>query len=460
MEVTEPPPPLLWRRTIMASVRVSAVRTVLVAGVVVATTVLGVAPALATPTVLYVGGAGCSDTGPGSAAQPFCTITKGAAVAVAGQTVEVAAGTYDGQVSVGHSGTAGAPIVLRPATGAAVTVTSTAVGFSVSGKSYVTISGFTVSGTTSYGIKLSSSSNIVVSGNTVTDAGQPFSGQLASGIYLSGTSASTVTGNNSHHNSDHGIYLTGTTTTTVVSYNQASWNANGYRRNANGINVTGTNNTVLGNILHDNEDSGLQFYPGGNNNLATLNVTYNNGDHGIDNLNVTGGRIIGNTVYHNCTSGINVEGTSGNYLVANNIAVDNAVYPAYNGIACNRRKGNIGIWDSAPSSTIVDSNLVFLTTAGTMYVFGSSYTSLAAMKAATGQEQHGLQADPLFADAGAGSLWTLSGSPAIDSADSGVSGAQPADVRGTGRFDDPSTVNVGLGPRAYDDRGAYEFAGT
>ena len=34
--------------------------------------------------------------------------------------------------------------------------------------------------------------------------------------------------------------------------------------------------------------------------------------------------IIGNTIYSNCTSGINVEGTSGNYVVENNIAVDNA----------------------------------------------------------------------------------------------------------------------------------------
>jgi len=243
----------------------------------------------------------------------------------------------------------------------------------------------------------------------------------------------------------------------VVSYNEASWNANGYRRNANGINVIGTSNTVVGNILHDNEDSGLQFYTGGNDNLAVSNVVYNNGDHGIDNLNVTGGRIIGNTVFHNCTSGINVEGTSGSYLVANNIAVDNAVYPAYNGISCARRKGNIGIWDSAPSSTIVDSNLVFLTTAGTMYAFGSSYTSLAAMKAATGQEQHGLQADPLFADAAAGNLRLLAGSPAIDSADSGASGAQPTDVLGVTRVNDPATANTGLGPRTYDDRGAYEY---
>ena len=32
-----------------------------------------------------------------------------------------------------------------------------------------------------------------------------------------------------------------------------------------------------------------------------------------------------------------------------------------------------------------------------MYVFGSSYSSLAAMQAATGQEAAGVQADPKFA---------------------------------------------------------------
>src|SRR5205814_463044 len=129
----------------------------------------------------------------------------------------------------------------------------------------------------------------------------------------------------------------------------------------------------------DNEDSGLQFYPGGDNNLATLNVSYDNGDHGIDDLNVTGGRLIGNTIYHNCTSGINVEGTSGNYLVENNISVDNAVF--------------------------------------------------------------------------------LVNPPAIDSADSGASGAQATDVTGAARTDDPTVANTGIGPRAYDDRGAYEFGG-
>ena len=425
------------------------------------TTTLGLAimapPALAAATTLFVGGANCSDTGQGTPTQPFCTINKAASVATAGQTVLVASGTYNETVTVKNSGTAGAPIVFQPAAGATVTVSGGTNGFVLSARQFVTISGFTVTGTSSYGISISGSSNIVVSGNTVTNAGHPASGQIAAGIQLSGTSSSTVTRNATHHNSDTGIFLTSGSTGNVVSNNQSSFNANGFQRNANGINVVGPANTVAGNVLHDNEDSGLQFYPGGDNNLAVNNVSYNNGDHGIDDLNVTGGRLIGNTIYHNCTSGINVEGTSGNYLVKNNIAVDNAVYPAYNGIACNRRAGNIGIWDSAPSTTTVDHNLVFLTKAGTMYVFGSSFTTLAAMRTATGQEQHGLQADPRFVNAAAFNLQLSAGSAAIDSADSGASGASSTDQLNAARVDDPATANTGAGPRAFDDRGAYEF---
>jgi PKD repeat protein len=222
--------------------------------------------------------------------------------------------------------------------------------------------------------------------------------------------------------------------------------------------VISPGNTLIRNITHDNEDSGINIYPGGNNTLVTLNVTYNNGDHGIDDLNVTGGRLIGNTVYRNCTSGINVEGTSGSYTVENNVAVDNAVYPAYNGISCSRRSGNIGIFDSAPSSTTVDHNLVFLTKPGTMYTFGSGYSSLAAMQAATGQEDHGVQADPRFASASAADLRLSAGSPAIDRGDSGVSGEQSSDLLGNPRVDDPTIANTQAeGPRLYDDLGAYEF---
>ena len=417
------------------------------------------ASALAAVTTLYVGGTNCSDTGQGTATQPYCTIVKAADLAAAGQTVLVSSGTYSGPIAVQNSGTAGNSIVFQPAAGASVTVQGGLYGFSLSNRSYVTVSGFAITGTVKNGIFVSGSNNITIADNKVTLSGTPAIGKIAPGIGLYNTSASTVTGNIADQNSDTGIYLASGTTGTTVSHNEASLNANGYQRNANGINVIGPSNSIIANLLHDNEDSGLQIYTGGDNSLAALNVSYNNGDHGIDDLNVSGGRLIGNTIYHNCTSGINVEGTSGNYLVTNNIAVDNAVYPAYKGISCNRRAGNIGIWDSAPSSTTVDSNLVYLSKPGPMYVFGTSFASLAAMRAATGKEQHGLQADPGFANAAAGGLTLTAGSPAIDSADASASGEQTTDARGSARVDDPGVTNTGLGPRSFDDRGAYEFAG-
>ncbi len=428
------------------------------AGGVVVALGLNASVAQAAVTTLYVGTTNCSDAGPGSAGQPFCTLAKAAGVATAGQTVQVASGTYAGGGSVKHSGLAGSPITFTAAPGATVNVQSGTNGFAISGKSYIVINGFSITGTTSYGISVKTSSNITLTGNTVTFSGTQSSSGKASGVYLSRVTSSLVSGNTSDHNSDHGFYLTGGTTTTTISHNEASFNAEGYQRNANGINVISPGNTIIGNVLHDNEDSGLNFYPGGNNNLATLNVSYNNGDHGIDDLNVTGGRIIGNTIYHNCTTGINVEGTSGNYTVENNVAVDNAVYPAYKGIKCSRRDGNIGIWDSAPATTTLNHNLVYLTTAGTMEVFGTKFTSQAALTAATGQEQYGVQGDPRFVAAGSGNLQLLGTSPAIDKATSAAPGEQSVDILGNPRVDVTNVSNTpDGGPRPYDDMGAYEY---
>ena len=401
----------------------------------------------------------CSDNGSGTPTAPFCTITKGVSKLTPGLALYVGDGAYAETVKPTVSGTSSAGLLVTAWPGRSPVIGSgLANGANVSGRSYITISNLTFTGTTRDGIYVSNSDHITISGNTVTGSGQPAMNLTAPGISLRGSTASLVTRNTSDRNSDHGILLTSGTTTSTVSYNETSWNANGWQRNANGIDVISPGNTIIGNIAHDNEDSGLQFYPGGNNNLATLNVLYNNGDHGIDNLNVTGGRLIGNTVFRNCTTGINVEGTSGNYLIADNIAVDNAVYPAYKGISCSRRNGNIGVWDSAPPTTIVDHNLVWLTKPGTMYVFKSSYTSLSSMQAATGQEQAGVQADPRFVSTSGADLQLTQGSPAIDRADSGLSGEQPADILGNPRVRDPNVINTfAAGPRLYDDLGAFEF---
>jgi parallel beta-helix repeat protein len=418
----------------------------------------------------------CKDTGAGagSPTHPFCTIAAAAIKAVAGDTVTVNAGTYAGtSVNPTNSGKAGKRITFAANPG--VTISGGTRAFALSGRSYITIRGFTITGTSSYGISVSGGSNVTIAGNTESFAGTPISSP-AMGIYLSNLAGGLVQGNITHDNSAHGIYLTGSTTGVTVQGNTSYHNAYQYQRNANGIDDIAPGNSIIGNVTYANEDSGINMYTGGNNALVSGNVTYDNGDHGIDDFNVTGGRIIGNTVYYNCTTGINVEGTSGNYDIENNVSMNNATgavinptpipinpstgQPYYTN-SCNRRTGNIGVWDSAPATTTANYNLVYQSGAGAWYIWaGVAYngpSGLAALRSATGQEAAGVFGDPHFANAAGWNLQLSGGSPAIDSANSLASGEQATDILGRARVDDPATPNTGNPSGSYYDRGAYEY---
>jgi parallel beta-helix repeat protein len=522
-------------------------RTGLAVAVLLIVGLLRAAPANAATTYLYVGGSGCSDAGSGSAGVPFCTISAAAKVATADQTVVVAAGTYDENVTPKNSGKPGAPIEFTAADGAVVTVAGQSHGFTVASRHDITIRGFTVSSTSSTGIYLKNSTRIVVDRNTVTSAGQRVAGLTAAGIYVAGTNDSTISNNVSFDNSDAGIYLTGGSTGIDVISNETYGNARGYTRAAPGIDVRSPGNEIIGNISHDNEDSGIQFYPGGDNNLVANNVIYRNkgwsptlgviGDHGIDDLGVRGNRIIANSVYDSVTAGINVEGLAASWLtgpigttdttltvgtatgfpttgsftiqiddeqigvtagqgtttwtvkravnattpaahqagsstnknvlqwsgfvIENNVLVDNAVNcPDGSGglTTCPHTKGNIRIDQTSFVGVTADYDLMYLSVPGTLGTWRNTlYSSLDAFRTASGQEPHGLTGDPHWVDARAGDLHLVRGSPAVDAADSGVSGEQSTDRDGNSRQDDLRTPNTGAGPRTYDDRGAYEY---
>ena len=415
---------------------------------------------LAASGTLYVdkNAVNCSNAGTGTTSQPYCSIGAAASAATAGMTVYVNTGMYYETVNAVHSGVQDGPITFQPNPGSSVTISGQLHGFTVSRQSWVIIAGFNIIGTSSYGILLSSSTQITVHGNQVSYAGLPIAGQTAQGIYLTGTTNSLIENNTVGHNTGAGIGLYAGSTGVEVRHNLVFSNAQQFQRNAQGIDVQSASATVDYNITHDNEDSGIQFYPGGNNGVAYGNVTYNNGDHGIDNLDVTGGVLVGNSAFHNCTSGINVEGTSANYTIENNIAVDNAVYPAYKGISCTRRTGNIGVYDSAPATTTANYNMVNLTTAGDLYNWNeTAYSSLAALQAASGQESHGIQADPKWANAAAGDFHLTAASPGVDSANSSAPHEPSVDIDGNARVDDLGIPNTGNGPSLVDDRGAYEF---
>ena len=409
----------------------------------------------------------CSDTGPGTAARPLCTIGAAARRAVAGNTVLVTAGRYPGtSVNPARSGSRTHPITFRADRRAAIAGGTRA--FALSGRSNIVIAGFAITGTSSYGISVSGGRNVVLSRNRVSFAGEPEPGSAAAGIYLRNLAGGRVSGNVTHDNSAHGIYLAGSTTGVRVQGNRSYHNAYRYERNAAGIEVTAPGNVIVHNVTYANEDSGINIYPGANRSVVTGNVTYDNGDHGIDDLGVSGGRITGNTVYRNCTSGINVEGASRHFIIENNVAVDNATGAVINPTPidppgaytnnCHRRNGNIGVWDSAPATTRANFNLVWQGGGGTEYVWaGVEYQSRWALHRATGREARGLFANPRFARGTAWDLQLSGRSPAIDSANSAAPGEQFTDIRGLRCVNDPFRPNTGAGRRRYDDRGAYEF---
>ncbi len=412
-------------------------------------------PEAVTASVVFVDQANpsCRNSGAtaGTAATPFCSIGSAAAKVAPGQTVQVAAGTYADKVTVSVTGTQALPIAFAPAPGATVLIAGPANGFSVTNKSWVTIAGFQISGTRGPGITVSSSSNITLTGNRVSDSGSPVSGSTAPGIKLNGVTDSQVLGNVTDHNTDAGILVTSDANGNVVAHNESFANARGYVRAAAGIDIrNSTGNSVLANRTHDNEDSGINMWTGlaYGGNVAADNVSWSNGDHGIDVHNAVDARIVANTVVGNYDSGIEMT-TSTNSRLANNISVDN-------GIGSLRTSGDIRAdAASAPTST-VDDDVLWLRVPGVVVDWGGvKYASLADFRAATGQESRGIEADARFVDPSTADFHLLAGSPAIDSADSGAPGQPPTDADGAARVDDP-TPDTGLGPVGYADRGAFE----
>ena len=265
-----------------------------VAGSVIDSTSIGTPPPPPPPSAstMYVdqNNTNCSDTGSGTSSQPFCTLTAAAKAATAGKTVLVFSGTYTGQV-VPNSGTPSSPIVFAVIPGANVVVTGGVHGFYLSGKNYVTVQGFAVTGTSGDGLYVSKATGVSLIQNHVSLSGQPQQGHTAKGIRLSNTSNSLVSDNTIDHNTDYGIYLAeGSTADTIVG-NRVFANARQFQRAASGIRLYGSpGNLVSSNVSHDNEDSGIEIYTGSNNNVLLNNVTYDNGDHGIDNFSSTGGQ--------------------------------------------------------------------------------------------------------------------------------------------------------------------------
>ena len=234
-----------------------------------------------------------------------------------------------------------------------MTVTGQANGFYISGKSWITVSGFTLTGTTDHGLYVSSeSSHITLADNHVTSAGDTAPGQTEIGDLLQQCQRLL-------DRRQHRPTTTPVTASTSHPGRPATWsdgnssfsNAMGYQRGGLGIRVySSPGNTISTTSPTTTRTPGSSSTPAATTTWSLDNVIYNNGDHGIDDLNVD--RRDGssrNTVYQQrAPAGINVEGNSTGATIANNISVDNGIKSPR---TARQHPGRVRLDRRAPRST-------------------------------------------------------------------------------------------------------------
>ena len=344
-------------------------------------------------------GTGCSDTGTGSQATPFCTIAAATKKAVAGDTVLVGPGTYREQVTPTATGQPGAPVTLTgsgsatvvlgstdvsdaagwtatattawkhaytaavapaevwldgspltAATSATTTIANTFFYDAAAGQLYVDIgggnpaTGHTVEvGARNFGMLLRNVTDYVVSGFTVRET------NLA-GVYLDTTSRVSLSGITVSQAGTHGVTVDNSAQASLDHITAANNQSMGVRL------FQDTGSTLSASTTHDNQFHGVSVQ-GGQGNTVTGVTTYRNlkpGSRVADGIDVS--QSAAGTVVQRCTSYDNDDsgmeaftGATGT-VFRRNLVYDN---------------GDHGIDNSnGPSSTVVSNTVVGNATAG------------------------------------------------------------------------------------------------
>jgi PKD repeat protein len=364
-------------------------------------------------------------------------------------------------VDLGHQPTAADAVQVRWNYGFKVVGKNVIDGFTVqrhllagvflNGSTGSQVKNVTASGSDGYGINDTGGTDDVITGVTAT-------GNRSVGILLRTTTSSTVSSSSANQNQNHGVSVQGGSGAHVFDVSSTA-NRNPSTRVATGIDVSGGSSNALieRNTTFGNDDSGIEIYSGSNGAVVRRNLTYDNGDHGVDVAGSTGVTVVSNTSVGNAAVGLNVEASGAGVASTGATLRDN--------ISANdggtRTSGNIRVELGSETSTTIDRNLVFQSGGGTLYTWRSTpYSSRSDLQTATGQEAHGIVADPKFVNLAGRDLHLAAGSPAIDAADTTVTGWTNPDRTGAAPVDDPAVNNTGTGTPPYADLGALERTAT
>ncbi|MFC9330561.1 PKD domain-containing protein [Kitasatospora sp. NPDC057015] len=389
--------------------------------VTAAIAVLGLpGPALAAPaaTVLLVNNADdshCSDSGTGTVAQPYCTVSAAAKVVQPGQTVKVAATNrpyLNDEVRLTRSGTPEQPITFLGAPMAydwseqpsLASDDGTTSSFVLSGVHDVVIRGFHNAGRQN-AIVINDSSRITVDQSRFEES------HGTADIRISGTS-------------DH---------------------------------VTVSRSLFYFGI-------GVALDPGTHDNLVTANDFNRTSASAVTAKDSPGLALTNNTIAYSCQESVLIDGASPGAVVKNNvITADNPVRTQYDPPQCDaahRGEAEISVSAGSTTGTTVDYNTVhpWPDAAGYRWA-GTAYPTAAAFKAATGQAGHDADLNVNLDQNANGPFDRLADSDvaAIDSADPTAPGVG-TDFFGSAPVDHPNVANTAPSG-GVRDRGAYERTG-
>ncbi|MBK9176909.1 MAG: right-handed parallel beta-helix repeat-containing protein [Flavobacteriales bacterium] len=379
-----------------------------------------------------------------SLASAWATLQYAANTAVAGDSVLVHPGNYQGFAAMSHSGTANAPIVFQAA-GPGVSITSPCSynnldGINVENVSWVVIEGFMVNDMPRTGIRTALSDHVTIRYNSCHS-------NYKWGILTGFAEHATIEHNACSASEDeHGIYVSNSADDPIIRFNHCFGN------NANGIHMNGdaslggdgviSNAQVYGNVIHGNGAAGGSGIncDGVVNSVFYNNLLYGNHASGISLYQIDGGApSTGNRVYNNTIVNasdarwcVNItEGCTGNQVI-NNILINQHAW-----------RGSIVVAASALPGFVSDHNLVMnrLSPDGDATILDLS--AWQALGHDANSQVVAAQAS-LFAAPGT-DFHLLSGSQPVDAGSAAVSAVVSDDLEGT-----PRPVGAGY------DIGCYE----
>ncbi|WP_432981341.1 PKD domain-containing protein [Dactylosporangium sp. CA-233914] len=395
---------------------------------------VGVHPAGAdVPVVLYVNNTKttsitCSDTGPGSSAQPYCTIAAGVAAVQPGQTLSIV-GQFAEHVTIAKSGTPTAPITIQGGS-----TKGADAGLTIDGQHDIIVEYFqardVVNGPA---IALSNSTAL-----RLTNVGAYMNSAATSAAVSVVAVTDSVLQNVGFGPSSggEGVMLGAATSGVTLDHPRGPLAATG----TTAIDIAGSHNTVSGPRVTGGSVAAIALQPGARDNTIVNGDIESGAAVGILNNGATGTAIANNAVKDNCGTGIRIAGSSSGVSVQNNLVSGNGA--ARTGCTPPADAVNIGVYDGAVGHTVVDYNNVHQDAGPADYAWSTPMTP-AQFRAASGQAGHDAE--------------TVAPTAVVDSANSAAPGYPSVDGTGQARSDNPKIADTGTGSVSYTDRGPAEF---